>query len=544
MPGRSTPRLSVPLAEEEEEEGLGAAAVPTVRRAETVGTVLIDASKARSDGDDDLGEMTSIGARVAQSLGSDERQQEHVGDTKLSLEAVVKLKQKAMRFHALIDQSESPLLDAVAMPVPYALQHALSQVAPIDAACLETARDAVLSWFAQRGVNRVFLALAAIAFTLVGVAGLIIAWAVLGLFMGVPNGWTHVDENCLACAANVTNTSIADVDLGPMEVPTCDAQTLAKGICPASCRGLAYCTANQLIFNGCIKSFVIIFSYINFLPIPWRFAILHHAWCSTRDQSEPGLDFYGRPTKAVWFHIPRPTRRKISLGLNLAYLFHFGSVAGHMVYFGFHAGQSLPGALSQNVPFVLSIMSQVTAVVLQARAEKRLVGADVGKPPSPGKFVVRAWRNWRSANRMSRAHRRSIPGAQPVPSYKLRFIWHARQQRKAFMLAKIHYRTRHSKRRVMGLTGIEKEKKPKLTEDQAAAKIAAAERGRKVRAQSKLRLSHVAAASLASAAQHVRRLSQSAAGGPGRSTSMIVEESEEAAPAPRRARGSIRGQSK
>ena len=321
----------------------------------------------------------------------------------------------------------------------------------------DRARDAVLSWFAQRGVNRVFLVLAAIAFTLVGVAGLIIAWAVLGLFMGVPNGWTHVDEKCLACAANVTNTSIADVALGPMEVPTCDAQTLAQGTCPASCRGLAYCTANQLIFNWCIKSFVIIFSYINFLPIPWRFAILHHAWCSTRDQSEPGLDFYGRSTKAVWFHIPRPTRRKISLGLNLAYLFHFGSVAGHMVYFGFHAGQSLPGALSQNVPFALSIASQVTAVVLQARAEKRLLGPDVGEAPSAGEFVLRAWRNWRSANRMSRAHRRSVPGAQPVPSHKLRLTWHARQQRRAFMLAKIHYRTRHSKRRVMGLTGIEKE---------------------------------------------------------------------------------------
>ena len=73
MPGRSTPRLSVPLAEEPGEEEWGAVAVPTVRRAETVGTVLIDASKARSDGDDDLREMTLYWCSSGSVIGEQRR---------------------------------------------------------------------------------------------------------------------------------------------------------------------------------------------------------------------------------------------------------------------------------------------------------------------------------------------------------------------------------------------------------------------------------------------------------------------------------------
>ena len=38
-----------------------------------------------------------------------------------------------------------------------------------------------------------------------------------------------------------------------------------------------FCTAQQWWFNMCIKAFTIIFSYINFLPVPWRLSILWHA---------------------------------------------------------------------------------------------------------------------------------------------------------------------------------------------------------------------------------------------------------------------------
>ena len=112
------------------------------------------------------------------------------------------------------------------------------------------------------------------------------------------------------------------------------------------------------------ESFTVLFSYINGLPIPWRLAIFHHVWCSGRPTA-PGLDFYGRDTEAVWFHLPVSSRRAISLGLNIAWVCHFLSLLGHLVFWSYAAGKTLPGALAQNVPFVLSLASQVRALAVE-----------------------------------------------------------------------------------------------------------------------------------------------------------------------------------
>lgn len=82
-------------------------------------------------------------------------------------------------------------------------------------------------------------------------------------------------------------------------------------------------------------------SYINFLPIPWRLAILHHAFCSRRSCAD-GHDFYGRPTTALWFNLPLHRRRVIAVLLNLAYAMHFGSFASHAVYQSYLEGQVRP----------------------------------------------------------------------------------------------------------------------------------------------------------------------------------------------------------
>ena len=109
--------------------------------------------------------------------------------------------------------------------------------------------------------------------------------------------------------------------------------------------------ARRWWFNTCIKAFVVLFSYINFLPIPWRVSCFHHVYCSRRP-SEEGVDFYGRPTDALWFNLSKATRRKISLGLNLAWMCHFAALATHIVWPEYIEGQTWPAVLYHNLPMV------------------------------------------------------------------------------------------------------------------------------------------------------------------------------------------------
>jgi hypothetical protein len=109
--------------------------------------------------------------------------------------------------------------------------------------------------------------------------------------------------------------------------------------------------ARRWWFNTCIKAFVVLFSYINFLPIPWRVSCFHHVYCSRRPNEE-GVDFYGRPTDALWFNLSKATRRKISLGLNLAWMCHFAALATHIVWPEYIDGQSWPAVLYHNLPMV------------------------------------------------------------------------------------------------------------------------------------------------------------------------------------------------
>ena len=64
--------------------------------------------------------------------------------------------------------------------------------------------------------------------------------------------------------------------------------------------------------NVSIQILTALFSYITLFTIPWRFANAIHLSCSHRD-CDAGCDFYGRPTRGIWFHIP-PKKRRIVVG--------------------------------------------------------------------------------------------------------------------------------------------------------------------------------------------------------------------------------------
>ena len=263
------------------------------------------------------------------------------------------------------------------MPVPAALSSSrYHKGPPDDANWLELLRDGVLNCFAAKRARRIFLMGSVLVLVAVLVWGAIVAWAFLGLFLGLHNGWSEYSDECVQAARRNNHT------LDPHYLPPCDP----------SCA--EFCTLNQFYFNASIKAFVIIFSYINFLPIPWRLSILHHVFCSRR-ASQAGVDFYGRPCAALWFNIPRRRRRTIAMLLNAAYLLHFLTLAMHIDYWTYYYSQQYYGALAQNLPFVTSIGCAIGGGVMQAKAEDALIKAhpDV-YPPRPAHYIGLAVKRW------------------------------------------------------------------------------------------------------------------------------------------------------
>ena len=144
---------------------------------------------------------------------------------------------------------------------------------------------------------------------------------------------------------------------------------------------------------------MILLTYINVLPIPWRIAIMVDAWgdACRKEVEPPGVDFYGRPTEAVWFHIPRYDRARISFFLNSAYFWHINNLVFVLVYWEYIETQIWPGAFLINVPAVLSIGSVITAAVLQGKAEAKVIAAQPERfPPPPTKYVKEAIAEWRT----------------------------------------------------------------------------------------------------------------------------------------------------
>lgn len=260
-------------------------------------------------------------------------------------------------------------LTALAAPLPDAID--LTVQHPDDASCLEQLRDVVLGVFVR--LRRPFRLLARACTIAFIVSALLFGWAALGLYFGIDNGWQAFDPRCVECARAL------GINLTRFDVPQCQGAFDEPNVC----------SANQRIFNASRKAIVIMYSYINFVPIPWRLAILHHAFCSRRP-SHPGVDFYGRPTTALWFRLSSRTRRWISLLLNLAWSAHFAALSAHIVYDTYSLGASRNGLVAQSIPAYTSTLSLLGALALQRTAERRVVRAArraAAQPPLP-------WRIW------------------------------------------------------------------------------------------------------------------------------------------------------
>jgi len=286
------------------------------------------------------------------------------------------------------------------MPVGTDLTVTLELTRPADAHTAERLRDRVLAAFGNRYTRVIFGTLAVLCcLCLIGFA-LLFVYCFLGIFCNIDNGWSSLYPACADALAEGESWSTTSV-------PRVNGSYVAE-----------YCTDNQRRFNWCVKAFVVIFSYINFLPIPWRVAILHHATCTTRRNDE-GFDFYGRPTGALWFCIPRTDQRRIAIALNLAWILHFICLAMHLAYWPYIEGQVLPGAVLQNVPFISSILCQISAVYWQGQAEGKLMRQFPDRyPPKLSDEIFRGVGKWKRGEergtlpQVIRSHMRSVNEAE------------------------------------------------------------------------------------------------------------------------------------
>ena len=275
------------------------------------------------------------------------------------------------------------MISALAAPVPDALQHYTEGDLPDDATLLEQLRDVVLGAYIRPLARHIFLGVAAIAIILCIVSASLMTFSLLGIYFGIENGWNDFDDACRACAKTL------GIVLSPRDVPECEDLHVDA------------CTENQHIYNVSKKMFIVCFSCTNFLAIPWRIAILHHAFCSNR-HSDVGLDFYGRPTTAVWFQISRKARRYIAILVNLAWAFQFTALAAHVQHPTYATSQmGGNGFLFQTIASGLSSATLLLAVVIQMRAEEHVMTQArkaAGLPPAPSLWMslLTAIRRWRA----------------------------------------------------------------------------------------------------------------------------------------------------
>ena len=168
-------------------------------------------------------------------------------------------------------------------PVHASAAQALRRPPPADASELERFRDKVLLFLGHR-----FFLLIAICW--------LIALCGFGAFCGITFGALYVPFAIVA--AQQGNTSAAE-------------NWNAIGLRDETLEWWA---------NVCVQILTGLFTYFNVLTLPWRLSILNHMLGSRSDA--PGRDFYGRPTEAIWFHIPRKPRAVIISSLIASTLAH------------------------------------------------------------------------------------------------------------------------------------------------------------------------------------------------------------------------------
>jgi len=354
-----------------------------------------------TDKEEEHDELWAAQKLQALERGRQARKKNEIGS--LALQA--KLMKKAVSKLKKLKPLEGKLLQGgfPGAPVNASIQLAL-QLAPDGSSPYETSRDAVLRFFVVHTKLFTNIAIFFVVVFLIDILIIIVFFwgAVLGVGIMDPNDECVVNMTAVYNASAPGYGKLVYTYEGSTHYPhkRCDVWSgpPPDGSCSAAYFVAEFCNLNQYVFNINIKVIVIVLTYVNFLPIPWRIAILVDA---IGDVIHPdpavGLDFYGRPTEALWFHISRLDRARISFFLNTAWFFHMINLVFILYYWNYIDTQIWPGAFLINMPALLSIGSVITGGVLQGKAEQKLIDAQPERfPPAPTKYIKEGFHEWRT----------------------------------------------------------------------------------------------------------------------------------------------------
>jgi hypothetical protein len=132
--------------------------------------------------------------------------------------------------------------------------------------------------------------------------------------------------------------------------------------------------------NWSIQVLCGLFSYPSIIEIPWRFANLVHL-CSAN--SGEGLDFYGKKTDKIWFHLSTGSRLFITVLLILNMAFQWVNQWSRIKWNDFESSNEMPGLLYTNVFFGASFVCGIGGAVYQAVCESKKRRETPGKFPGP-----------------------------------------------------------------------------------------------------------------------------------------------------------------
>jgi hypothetical protein len=119
-----------------------------------------------------------------------------------------------------------------------------------------------------------------------------------------------------------------------------------------------------------------------------------------------GVDFYGRPTEALWFHLPMRTRKIVAWCLNIGYVAHYVSLGTHIYYWEYWDTQGMPGAPAVNIPFIISIVAPIIGAQFQGAAEKAVMKANPKRfPPTFDEYLAKAKADYAEDLRTGKATR-------------------------------------------------------------------------------------------------------------------------------------------
>jgi len=143
--------------------------------------------------------------------------------------------------------------------------------------------------------------------------------------------------------------------------------------------------------NLAIQVLTGLFTYGAIISLPWRFSNAHHLWCSRRS-SQPGRDFYGRPTDAIWFHIPTLHRKAITFILLVGPFAQFANQALRCIYYSYEAAEAEPFLML--FFFLLSFACMFVGGAYQVLQERRLRQQNATFPSGVFEDVGLLYRHW------------------------------------------------------------------------------------------------------------------------------------------------------